>query len=82
MVKSRIAFICQSCGAVAPRWQGRCDSCGAWNSLVEETVGVPSRGAGKGRVFALFDLGTATLPPPRLTTGIGEFDRVLGGGFV
>ncbi|MFZ0729689.1 MAG: DNA repair protein RadA [Methylovirgula sp.] len=82
MVKSRIAFICQSCGAVAPRWQGRCDSCGAWNSFVEETVGVPSRGAGKGRVFALFDLGTATLPPPRLTTGIGEFDRVLGGGFV
>ncbi len=82
MAKPRIEFVCQSCGAVAPRWQGRCDSCGAWNSLVEETVGAPSRSAGKGRVFALFDLGTATLPPPRTTTRIDEFDRVLGGGLV
>src|SRR5579863_3538195 len=82
MAKPRIEFICQSCGAVAPRWQGRCDSCGAWNSLVEEVVGAPAQGAGKGRVFTLSDLGTATIPPPRIKTGIGEFDRVIGGGFV
>jgi DNA repair protein RadA/Sms len=82
MAKPRIEFICQSCGAVAPRWQGRCDSCGAWNSLVEEVVGAPSRGAGNGRIFALADLGTATVAPPRTTTGIVEFDRVTGGGFV
>ncbi len=82
MARARTSFICQSCGAVAPRWQGRCDACGAWNSLTEETISAPAQGAGKGRVFALSDLGTATIPPPRITTGIGEFDRVIGGGFV
>jgi DNA repair protein RadA/Sms len=82
MARARTSFICQSCGAVAPRWQGRCDACGAWNSLIEETIGAPARGLGKGRVFALSELGTATIPPPRITTGIGEFDRVIGGGFV
>jgi len=82
MAKSRTSFICQSCGAVAPRWQGRCDACGAWNSLVEETIGAPRQGVGKGRIFALSDLGTPTIPPTRIRTGLGEFDRVTGGGFV
>jgi DNA repair protein RadA/Sms len=82
VAKTRTSFVCQSCGAVAPRWQGRCDACGAWNSLIEETISSPAQSLGKGRVFALSDLGTATIPPPRITTGIGEFDRVIGGGFV
>ncbi len=87
MAKQRTSFICQNCGAVAPRWQGRCDACGAWNSLIEEAVGsgigaASALGAGKGRVFALADLGTATEPAPRVKAGIGEFDRVTGGGFV
>src|ERR1700684_1491922 len=81
MAKARTSFICQSCGAVAPRWQGRCDACGAWNSLTEETIGTPLK-VGKGRIFALLDLGTTTIAPPRIKTGIGEFDRVIGSGFV
>lgn len=87
MAKARASFICQSCGAVAPRWQGRCDACGAWNSLVEENIasGIGAQaalGAAKGRVFALSDLAAETPPLPRVKTGIGELDRVTGGGFV
>ncbi|MGQ0445798.1 MAG: DNA repair protein RadA [Beijerinckiaceae bacterium] len=88
MAKPHASFVCQSCGAVCQRWQGRCDSCGAWNSLIEESAasGIGARatqGARKGRVFGLSnlienDLGAA----PRITTGIGELDRVTGGGFV
>jgi DNA repair protein RadA/Sms len=81
MAKARTSFICQSCGAVAPRWQGRCDACGAWNSLTEETIGTPLK-IGKGRIFVLLDLGTTTIAPPRIKTGIDEFDRVIGSGFV
>jgi DNA repair protein RadA/Sms len=87
MAKARASFVCQSCGALAPRWQGRCDSCGAWNSITEEnsTSGIGARaaqGAGKGRIFALSGLDAQSEPMPRLTTTIDEFDRVTGGGFV
>ena len=87
MAKSRSTFVCQSCGAVSPRWQGRCDSCGAWNSLVEEgaSVGIGAgavRHASKGRLFALEGLAAKGDEPPRTAVGIGEFDRVTGGGFV
>ncbi len=82
MARPRTSFVCQNCGAVAPRWQGRCDACGAWNSLVEETPAASARGSGKGRRFALADLGAPTAAPPRIATGINEFDRVIGGGFV
>ncbi len=87
MAKTRTSFICQDCGAVAPRWQGRCDACGAWNSIAEENLasGIGAQaalGAAKGRVFSLSGLDTETEPLPRLTSGISEFDRVTGGGFV
>ncbi len=87
MAKTRASFVCQSCGAVAPRWQGRCDACGAWNSLAEENLasGIGARaalGAAKGRIFALSGLDAQTVPMPRLTSGIDELDRVTGGGFV
>ena len=90
MAKPRSTFVCQSCGNVAPRWQGRCEACGAWNSMVEEDGAAAAGGIGaaaartarKGRVFALGELGTAERPQPRLGTGIAEFDRVTGGGFV
>jgi DNA repair protein RadA/Sms len=89
MAKSRTSFICQSCGNVTPRWQGRCEACGAWNALVEESEtggigsGTPTgRAHRKGRVFALGDLTTAEKPSPRLQTGLSELDRVTGGGFV
>ncbi|MER2635784.1 MAG: DNA repair protein RadA, partial [Rhizobiaceae bacterium] len=39
MAKSRVQFVCQNCGAVSPRWAGKCDDCGAWNTLVEDGAG-------------------------------------------
>jgi DNA repair protein RadA/Sms len=88
MTKTRASFVCQNCGAVTQRWQGRCESCGAWNSILEENaasgIGAQAaRGAQKGRVFGLEGLGDASQPTaPRMLTGIAEFDRVSGGGFV
>ena len=87
MSKPRNVFVCQSCGAVSPRWQGRCDACGAWNSLVEEAgasgIGAATvRKAGKGRLFALETLAATGEHPPRIPVGIDELDRVTGGGFV
>ena len=78
-------FVCQECGASASKWAGRCDSCGAWNTIVEETpVDAPPRGlsAGKGRAIALAALDGAAEDGPRESTGIAEFDRVCGGGLV
>jgi len=87
MAKPRTTFVCQSCGNVAPRWQGRCEACGAWNSMIEDAAAAgigaqAARTARKGRVFVLGALDTAEAPPPRLRTGIDELDRVVGGGFV
>jgi DNA repair protein RadA/Sms len=87
MAKTRTSFICQNCGAVTPRWQGRCDSCGAWNSITEESGGAgiggqTARTGRKGRIFSLSDLAQASPPAPRIQTGITELDRVTGGGFV
>ncbi|MEP0324842.1 DNA repair protein RadA [Bauldia litoralis] len=85
--RNKVQYICQNCGAVSPRWQGRCDDCGEWNALVEESgatgVGAgPKRGSGKGRVIKLEGLAGSTAEAPRTRTGIAEFDRVTGGGFV
>ena len=86
MAKSRSTFVCQNCGAVSNRWQGRCESCGEWNSITEETEGGiaanAARTARRGRVFALEGLEGETRPAPRIASGIGELDRVTGGGFV
>ena len=87
MAKTRTTFVCQSCGNVAPRWQGRCEACSAWNSMIEDgaVAGIgaqAARTAKKGRVFALGTLDTDAPPQPRLLTGIDELDRVVGGGFV
>ena len=85
MAKPQRAFVCQSCGAAHPRWAGRCDDCGAWNSLVEEAAASPAPAAGgkaHGRRIELVPLKGSTIPPPRLPSGIDELDRVLGGGIV
>jgi DNA repair protein RadA/Sms len=85
MPKRNTNYVCQSCGATSPRWQGRCDACGEWNSLVEETgAGLPASLAPKrsGRVLALETLDGVAEDAPRLASGIDEFDRVTGGGFV
>src|SRR3974377_961496 len=80
-------FICQSCGAVYSRWQGKCDACGEWNTVAEESspsagAHAPGRKPRKGRLFPLEALTGAAHQPPRLASGLAEFDRVTGGGFV
>lgn len=84
---ARTLHVCQNCGALSARWQGRCDDCGEWNTLTEEGAGVGGRpGANpgrRGRIITLVPLpGGAGATAPRLTTGISEFDRVTGGGLV
>jgi len=81
MAREKTRFVCQACGAVAPKWQGRCDACGEWNTLAEEAPGVAAA-VPAGRRLAFVGLRGETAPPPRLPTGIAELDRVLGGGFV
>jgi DNA repair protein RadA/Sms len=85
MSKRNLSFICQNCGAAAPRWQGKCEACGEWNTLSEEGADRPTgpgRKPGKGRLFALEPLAGEAHDAPRLPSGIAEFDRVTGGGFV
>ncbi|MBO6719287.1 MAG: DNA repair protein RadA [Rhizobiaceae bacterium] len=89
MAKSRVQFICQNCGTAHSRWAGKCDSCGAWNTLVEEGTagGIGSgpqalKSARKGRPVALTTLSGEIEDAPRIATGIGELDRATGGGFV
>jgi DNA repair protein RadA/Sms len=86
VARAAATFVCQSCGAVHPKWSGKCDACGGWNTMVEEGGPVPlghgSAKRAKGRRFALEDLKTDESAPPRRITGIGEFDRVTGGGIV
>src|SRR6187397_3094762 len=86
MAKRGPSFICQNCGAAHNRWQGKCEACGEWNTLMEEGDAVApvaaGRRAGKGRPFALEPLSGDAQQAPRLPSGIAELDRVTGGGFV
>lgn len=89
MAKSNTVFVCQSCGAVHPKWSGRCDACGEWNTLVEESssaapggLAAPkslSRKASKAEFTALNEV---TEAPARHVIGVDELDRVFGGGLV
>src|SRR4029434_4891705 len=89
MSKPRTLFVCQECGAQSPKWLGRCADCGAWNSFGEERP-QPENGAPAGHRCAIAGAaGSARLyadiaieQHARVTTGIDEFDRVLGGGIV
>lgn len=87
MAKAAPSFTCTDCGAVHRKWAGRCDACGAWNSIVEEaplSAGPATKtlGAAKGRVVALTTLAADEIPAPRAASGMAELDRVLGGGLV
>ncbi len=89
MKPPRTVFVCQTCGAQAPKWLGRCPECGAWNTLVEERAVAPARGEGDPRYTLPGASGVArrydevdTVQAARVSTGIGELDRVLGGGLV
>ena len=85
MAKNISTFTCADCGAVHARWSGRCDACGAWNSITEERPLTQGSGALKGKrgaTISLVDLATEEAPPPRTMSKIQELDRVLGGGLV
>lgn len=84
MSRRTLSFVCQNCGAAFNRWQGKCEACGEWNTLSEEGADRPAgpRKPGKGRLFALEPLAGDAHDAPRLASGIGELDRVTGGGFV
>jgi DNA repair protein RadA/Sms len=85
-MKKMSHFVCQSCGTVHAKWAGKCDGCGAWDTLVEETAitapkSIATRKSTSG--LALTALTARDTPlPERLMTGISELDRVLGGGLV
>lgn len=90
VAKSKTAYVCDECGADFGKWQGQCGECSAWNSLKEVRLAPASRttpdrlqgyaGAARAQVQTLQDVSLTELP--RFSSTIGEFDRVLGGGFV
>ncbi len=89
MARASSRYVCQTCGEAFLRWEGQCRNCGAWNSLVETVIRVPSRAE---RATAVRPAGTGNAAVPlasvgdaafdRMPVGIGELDRVLGGGLV
>ena len=90
-MKNKTVFMCQDCGAQSPKWLGRCPECSAWNSLVEERQ-LPERATAGAAGAPRYSLAAAsgpqlyaeidTIVAERITTGVAEFDRVLGGGVV
>ena len=91
--KSKVAYVCNQCGADHNKWQGQCAECGSWNALSEfvvepaasRSMATPKRAGWAGKVdapkvTALKDVTHSE--DARVSTGIGEFDRVLGGGLV
>jgi DNA repair protein RadA/Sms len=85
MAKLRAQFVCSECGGTTPKWQGQCPHCSAWNTLTETVVEPASTNrfsalAPSSPVLSLGDVNAREVP--RFSTGIEEFDRVLGGGLV
>lgn len=82
--KPKLVYVCQKCGAQSPKWLGRCTECSEWGSVIEETIAPPpARGQptlGGVRPQSINQIKTTS--EPRLSTGIGEMDRILGGGLV
>src|SRR5881275_2031853 len=93
-LKNKTQFLCNNCGSVHPKWMGKCPDCGTWDSLEEYKAPTvdPRKPAPMGRDRATSDVsqGATPLPiteidsedAPRTPTGVGEFDRILGGGIV
>ncbi|MAA72587.1 MAG: DNA repair protein RadA [Bermanella sp.] len=93
MAKRKVAYVCSDCGADHSKWQGQCSACGQWNTLQEFTVsasksasvregyaGSAGGGLGVNKIVKLNDVSLDALP--RFSSGMAEFDRVLGGGLV
>ncbi len=85
-MKEKTVFICTECGNEASKWSGKCPACGAWNTMVEETLKVQSVGKQRGLSVKTADIKNLeeiqTDDEERISTNIGELDRVLGGGIV
>ncbi|QQN74186.1 DNA repair protein RadA [Croceicoccus sp. YJ47] len=86
MAKTKRKYVCQACGSVSPRWQGQCGDCAEWNSLVEEAAPTVFSAkhdlSGGGQTIRFVPLDAPVPLPQRRPTGLAEFDRALGGGFV
>jgi DNA repair protein RadA/Sms len=91
MAKSNSIFECQNCGASYPKWQGQCASCGQWNTLVETAAPVTSKSSGHGlkqkaigkdSLVKFSEVELSDGSNQRFSSGVGELDRVLGGGIV
>jgi DNA repair protein RadA/Sms len=84
MAKPTTVFVCSACGTESAKWHGQCPGCGAWNTLAEETAKAPAKGArSAGRAVKPVRLAEVKAERhARLSTGIGELDRILGGGLV
>lgn len=90
MAKAKTAYVCTDCGAESKKWQGQCSDCGAWNTITEiklssaKSSAASTRAEGfagiRSEVQNLNEIDVAELP--RISSGMAEFDRVLGGGFV
>ena len=82
MAKTSVQFVCQQCGATQSKWSGKCDQCGEWNSLVESALTI-QRGSSRANAAIpqkISDVETKKLP--RIDSGFGEVNQVLGGGIV
>lgn len=85
-MRAKTSFSCQACGHQAPRWLGRCPDCGGWNTMKEERISQTGKGRPAGvktdpaKATPIADI--EVVGEPRRLTGIGEFDRVLGGGVI
>ena len=94
MAKTKVQFLCANCGSVHPKWIGKCPDCGTWDSLQEYKAPTPDARSAVARapIAQSSDVATAAqalaldeidqADAPRTPTGIGEFDRILGGGIV
>ncbi|HEY3363763.1 MAG TPA: DNA repair protein RadA [Symbiobacteriaceae bacterium] len=87
MAKAKILFVCQECGQESPRWQGKCPGCGNWNTMVEEVTTPQAQRPGISPGLSTGDRPVAindveVEDAPRFASGIGELDRVLGGGVI
>ncbi|RIH65667.1 DNA repair protein RadA [Mariniphaga sediminis] len=86
MAQAKTVYICQNCGTQSPKWMGKCPSCEAWNTFVEEIVEKKKAGSAvsaqlsANQPLTLENITTEKME--RITVGIDEFDRVLGGGIV
>ncbi|CAL1692084.1 DNA repair protein RadA [Brevundimonas subvibrioides] len=87
MARDGAIYVCQSCGAVHGKWAGQCNACGNWNTIVEEGRSAPPgamkpAATARARGLQFESLMSETAEPPRIITGVTEFDRVCGGGVV